>query len=206
MNLQHTIKKILKEKSNKKDNFKNFIQKVVDNDYNGYIGASKILGMSITDIFKYTESPIDFEMASIVLYDNMSNGTLPSKYQEFNISTNKYDGVTRWVGTISDGFSPNTKEVLTVMATPFWDGDKITPVEIESFVLSKKGFPDFLIESEGNHEYYENIIRKSEFKNIDELFNWYNNVYLPEVYFLITKKLLPKVYEDTKITHPFLNK
>jgi hypothetical protein len=204
MNLQHTIKKILKEESNKKDNFKKFIQKVVDNNLYGYVGASKILGMSVTDIFKHTESPIDFEMATIVLYDNMSDGTLPSKYQEFNIITNKYDGVARWVGTISDGFSPNTKEELTIMATPFWDGGKTTPVEIESFVLYKNDSPVVIIEGEG--EYYRAIIKKTEFKNIDELFNWYNNVYLPEVYFLITKKLLPKVYEDTKITHPFLNK
>ena len=200
MNLQHTIKKILKEESNKKDNFNTFLQKVVDN--NGYIEASKILGISITDIFKYTESPIDFEMASIVLYDNMSNGSLPSKYQEFNINTNKYDGVTRWVGNISDGFSTKWKEEVTIMATPFWDGGKITPVEIESFVLYKNDSPVLTIEGEG--EYYRAIIKKTEFRNIDELFNWYNNVYLPEVYFLVTKKLLPKIYEDAKSTYPFL--
>jgi hypothetical protein len=200
MNLQHTIKKILKEESNKKDNFNTFLQKVVDN--NGYIEASKILGISITDIFKYTESPIDFGMASIVLYDNMSNGSLPSKYQEFNINTNKYDGVTRWVGNISDGFSTKWKEEVTIMATPFWDGGKITPVEIESFILYKNDSPVLTIEGEG--EYYRAIIKKTEFRNIDELFNWYNNVYLPEVYFLVTKKLLPKIYEDAKSTYPFL--
>jgi hypothetical protein len=200
MNLQHTIKKILKEESNKKDNFNTFLQKVVDN--NGYIEASKILGISITDIFKYTESPIDFEMATIVLYDNMSDGTLPSKYQEFNIITNKYDGVARWVGNISDGFSTKWKEEVTIMATPFWDGGKITPVEIESFVLYKNDSPVLTIEGEG--EYYRAIIKKTEFRNIDELFNWYNNVYLPEVYFLVTKKLLPKIYEDAKSTYPFL--
>jgi hypothetical protein len=141
-------------------------------------------------------------MASIVLYDNMSNGSLPSKYQEFNINTNKYDGVTRWVGNISDGFSTKWKEEVTIMATPFWEGRQITPVELESFVLYKNDSPVLTIEGEG--EYYRAIIKKTEFRNIDELFNWYNNVYLPEVYFLVTKKLLPKIYEDAKSTYPFL--
>ena len=128
-------------------------------------------------------------------------------YKEFNLQSN-LDGVVYWDGELKTGeFIPDYTEVITVMATPFWDGVDYTPVEIDWFTLedrSRKNDKQVVVETEGGGNYYKTLKDKTRFNNVEELFSWYDEVYLPGVYDIIINKLLPiaqqdmedKMYED----------
>ena len=81
------------------------------------------------------------------------------------------------------------------MATPFWDGGEYTPVEIDWFTLLDDKL-NVTIDQEGGGDYYKQLKHQTSFETVGELFNWYREFYLPEVYNLVMNKLLPIVHSD----------
>jgi len=194
MNLQETIRRVLKETKQKK----------VLHDYIvelGFRKTAKLMGLSYTELAKISKIKIDSELANLIIDDNLINGKLTDEYKGFKIQSNM-DGVFYWDGEIKTGrFLDEYIEQITVVATPFFDGMKYTPVEIDWFSLLDKSRPiqkQVVVEIEGAGSYYKALEDKTSFDSVEELFKWYDEVYLPGVYNIIINELLPKVHQDVE--------
>ena len=192
MNLQETIRKVLREENvGFKKRIKNTIEEL------GIYETAKMLGITITKLVEISEYPIDSVLANNLLVENIKNNDLPTRYNEFKIDDNG-DNIIGWTCNIkTERFSSDMIEQITVMATPFWDGLEYTPVEIDWFTLLDDKF-NVVIEIEGEGYYYQRINHQSSFENVEELFNWYKEFYLPEVYNIVMNKLLPKVHKNVE--------
>ena len=176
------------------------------NEY-GIYETSKITGLSMTKIIEISNFPINPTIANELLLENLGKGKLKDTYKGFNIQST-LDGVVYWDGELKTGeFLPNYTEVITAMATPFWDGLDYTPVEIDWITLmdrSREIGEQIVFEIEGGGNYFKVLKDKKIFDSVEELFSWYDEVYLPGVYDIIINKLLPiaqqdmedKMYED----------
>lgn len=164
----------------------------------GYHKASKLLGITLSNLFRLTGQPIDTDtgMAYEIIIESIINKTLPTEYKEFNISTN-FDGVVYWEGKFyGENFLPDMVETIWVMATPFWDGMKWTPVETDWYSLVNRDDNTLIAEIEGGGDYYEQLDEVDLFSNVDDLFSWYEKVYLPSAYEIIMNNFLPKLQDD----------
>ena len=189
MNLQESIKRILKEESGIKNTILKRIEKY------GLYKTSKLMGLSMTNLVEMSDIFINSEIANELLIENIEKGKLRKKYKEFTIETS-LDGVVYWEAKTNTGhFLPGMREDISAMATPFWDGADYTPVEINWFTLFNED-SEIIAEEDATGEYYKELIGRSDFKNTNELFQWYNKVYLPKVYNIIMNWLLPKVHQS----------
>ena len=165
----------------------------------GLSETSKITGLSITKIIEISNFPIDSKIANKLLIENLDNGNLTDTYKEFNIQST-LDGIVYWDGELKTGkFLPDYTEVITAMATPFFDGVDYTPVQIDWFTLLDKSRPiqkQVVVEIESGGDYYKTLRDKTRFDRVEELFSWYDEVYLPGVYDIIINKLLPMAQQD----------
>jgi len=189
MNLKESIRKVLREESKGQKKMMRLI------DEFGLYETSKMVGTSMTKLVQLSNLPINSIIANELLIENMFNGNLPLRYNHFHIY-NAGDGIVGWYCNISTGhFQPGLIEQISIMATPFWDGGKYTPVEIDWFSLLNDKL-NTIIEEEGDGDYYTQLKHQTSFENVEELFNWYKEFYLPEVYNLVMNKLLPIVHSD----------
>jgi hypothetical protein len=189
MSIKQSIRRILREQNT----FKETLIKTIDE--NGVYDTAKILGLTITKVVELSNIKITPEIANEILYENMRFNELKNTYKEFTISTNM-DGVFYWQAQTRTGrFLPDMLELISVAATPFWDGSDYTPVEIDWFTLFDSDM-NIIIETEGGGDYYQQLKHQTHFKNVKELLNWYEEFYLPEVYNLVMNTLLPEVHQD----------
>lgn len=190
MNLQESIIKILREETTKKERFKKYVR-----DYSkehGYWKTKEMFGVEFTDLARVFGLPINSDLAGLILLDNAYNKILPITYKEFKIDIT-LDGIFYWEGKIKSGkYSKNVIEIIGSSATPFWDGDIFTPVEINYYSLYNES-SDNSIDLDKYIE--ERLKGKHNFDSVEELFSWYNEFYLPGVYDVIINKLLPQAQE-----------
>jgi len=157
--------------------------------------TKEIMGVSLVKLVRLADLKIDSGLAGEIIIEGINNETLPTEYKEFKISTNS-DGVVYWEGKLkTDHFLPDLIETIWVMATPFWDGMKYTPVESDWYSLITS--QDTLIdEIEAGGDYYEQLDEVEVFSNVNDLLSWYEKVYLPGVYQIIMGNFLPKLQQD----------
>lgn len=189
MNIRESIRKILREESNKLSKFLNqAIEKY------GIDHTQKLTGMDLIKIVNISGIKITPRIANELIMDGITFRKLTREYNGFRITT--YNDVVQWEGKIKTGFfTSNVTEVITVMATPFWDGMDWTPIDLDWYSLYNK---DMVVIDEigGDSDYYQTWEDKTSFDSVDELFDWYENVYLPEVYEIVMNNLLPKAQAD----------
>ncbi len=174
------------------ENIRNIVSQI------GLWETKKIMGISLTKLVKILGMSIEsgVGMANEIIIENINNGNLPTEYKEFKISTNS-DGVVYWEGKFyGEHFLPNMVETIWVMATPFWDGMTWTPVETDWYSLVNGDDNILIAEIEGGGDYYEQLNEVDTFSNVDDLFSWYEKVYLPSVYEIIMDNFLPKLRQD----------
>jgi hypothetical protein len=193
MNLQETIKQVLREESEKKS-FKKDVQDYIDK--NGFRETKKMLGMTTLSLVKLLDLHIDSGLANEILLENITNGKLPTKYKEFTIFGSRMENVVYWAVITKTGhFSDDLTERIDFVATPLWDGESYTPIELDYYALvDKDGYGLFSTHSEGSM-YYRTLKGQSEFESVEELFTWYEEFYLPEVYSMIMDTILPRVHD-----------
>lgn len=178
------------------DKIKDTINQLIDEF--GLYDAKNMLGITFANIVKLSGQKIytNTGMAYEIIIESIKNKTLPTEYKEFKISTN-FDGVLYWEGKFQgEHFLPNMVETIWVMATPFWDSMKWTPVEADWYSLVNRDDNTLIAEIEGGGDYYEQLEEVEIFSNVDDLFSWYNKVYLPSVYEIIIDNFLPKLRQD----------
>ena len=160
----------------------------------GLIKTSDMVGLSISQIVKVTNIPIDSDTANQILVEMMNNDELKTKYKDFNIHASS-NGVFFWEAMVKTGhFHDDMIENITVAATPFWDGVKYTPVELDWFTLFNY-YGVTVYETSGEGNFFKELKHQTNFESVDELLNWYEEFYLPEVYNLVMNTLLPKMHK-----------
>jgi hypothetical protein len=50
-------------------------------------------------------------------------------------------------------------------------------------------------QTQGEGGFYKELKHQTNFESVDELLNWYEEFYLPEVYNIIMNTLLPKMHK-----------
>jgi hypothetical protein len=173
-----------------KENIENLIDKL------GLWKTKEALGISLTKLVKLVGLMIHPNLAGEMIIEGINNETLPTEYKEFKISTNS-DGVVYWEGKFyGDHFLPNIVETIWIMATPFWDSESYTPVESDWYSLVDGSKNKLIDEIESGGEYFESITDKVFFDNVDDLYDWYNEFYLPSVYRVIMDNFLPNLRQE----------
>ena len=185
MNLRNNIKKVL----NEENRFLKTINRYVDKY--GIYKAPEIIGISLTEMVKLSNHPIDSKLAYHLIYENFINKKLKRKYKEFKLSM-EYGDLISWFGQFeTDYFGSDKVEQFSIYATPFFEEGETTPIEISWYDLLDQGDGSVIsIENEG--KYYHELKHKTEFESIDELFEWYDNFYLPRTYNILFSDLIPK--------------
>lgn len=160
----------------------------------GLSKTSEIMGISIKRLIEIAKIPIDSNIAKQILVEMMNNDELKKKYKEFEIHASS-NGVFFWETMTNTGHFPgDVVENITVAATPFWDGVKYTPVELDWFtLLNEEGNIVYEISPEAG--FYRELKHQTNFESVDELLNWYEEFYLPEVYNMVMNTLLPKMHK-----------
>ena len=159
----------------------------------GLSKTSEIMGISIKRLIEIAKIPIDSNIAKQILVEMMNNDELKKKYREFEIHASS-NGVFYWESMTNTGHFPgDVVENITVAATPFWDGVKYTPVELDWFTLLNE-YGDIIYETSGEGNFYKELKHQRNFESVDELLNWYEEFYLPEVYNMVMNTLVPKMH------------
>jgi len=185
MNLRNNIKKVLSEENRVLKTINRYVDKY------GIYKAPEIIGISLTEMVKLSNHPIDNKLAYHLIYENFINEKLKRKYKEFKLSM-EYGDLISWFGQIEYGhFGPDKVEQFSAYATPFFEEGETTPIEISWYdLLDQDDGSVISIENEG--KYYYELKHKTEFESIDELFDWYDNFYLPRTYDVLITDLIPK--------------
>lgn len=194
MNLQEHIRRVLREDKKSK-----FIMDTVNK--HGVYKTTKMMGVSLTYLYKMSDLKIDEFVAKELLAENIKNGNLPAKYKGFEIEISS-DAVFYWTRQFKSGhYPPYVLEKIWVMATPFFATADYTPVEVDWYTLeddSKK--PNVgIYDTSGDGDYFVELTHKGTnfFNSVDDLFDWYNTFYLPRVYEIIMDEFIPKAQQDT---------
>jgi hypothetical protein len=156
--------------------------------------TSDMVGLPISKIVEIIKIPINSDTANYILNEMMKKGELKNKYREFEIHSD-FNNVFYWEAMTKTGhFHDDMVEQITVAATPFWDGVKYTPVELDWFTLFNE-IGDIVYEAQGEGGFYKQLNHESHFESVGDLLNWYEEFYLPEVYNIIMNTLLPKMHK-----------
>jgi hypothetical protein len=185
--MKHPTKFIIKESR---------LEKLVSKYLNefGLSKTSQMMGISRSKVLELAKAPIDSQYAYEILYEKMRRNELKKNYEEFEIRTS-ITGVFYWESVMKTGhFGEDMTEQISVAATPFWDGTKYIPVEIDWFTLIDKNAKT-IYDSGGDGNFFKEVKNKAQFESVEQLLNWYDKFYLPEVYDVIMNTLLPKVHK-----------
>jgi hypothetical protein len=156
--------------------------------------TSDMVGLPISKIVEIIKIPINSDTANYILNEMMKKGELKNKYKEFEIHSD-FNNVFYWEAMTKTGhFHDDMVEQITVAATPFWDGVKYTPVELDWFTLFNE-IGDIVYEAQGEGGFYKPLNHESHFESVGDLLNWYEEFYLTEVYNIIMNTLLPKMHK-----------
>ena len=175
--------------SKKQEVLRSYIKKL------GIHKTSKLIGIPITELVDKSGIKIDHKLAYDILFDIREE--LPKKYKGFRILFSSFDGIVYWSNEDNIKLNGNEyTEDYEFVATPFWDGMPIVPVSPGVYRLLNDNHEEvFDYDVGGEQEIYE---PQSEFNSVDELKSWLMNSYLPEVYNIITKRLIPMMREEAR--------
>jgi hypothetical protein len=169
------------------------IRTMIDNL--GVFDVSKMIGLSVYDLIKYSDYPIDnptilseiIQDYFITDVDQRPGGRM--YYKEFVITYDRFEGVVVW----NDGeyVERNDGEISFVFyATPFWDGMNVIPINLSDvFIYNIEGDELMSIMDEIDEFKYCAYIDVDHKKldNPDKLILWLRTEYLELTYNEIQK-------------------
>jgi hypothetical protein len=159
-----------------------FKQKMIDtiNKF-GFLETVKLLSINRLRILQITKLPIKgdtfYNVNEIVVGQLLKDLVeLDKIYNECDLV---FDSVTKsvsWYCRFDDG-----KQVIHTLtyATPYWSSKDTTPIATSDFRVIEDGEKE---DYEKMSNYNTSILSPIEFKDVDELVNWFNNEYKPIVY------------------------
>lgn len=148
------------------------------NDY-GVYKTLNITGLDVIQLFDRLGNniEIDYEMANDLLRMLWNKNMLPKKVNNWELHFETFDGVLYW--------NLKTKtEMADAMCTPFWDGESITPIELQYYTTIEDGE-----KNEYQVDLYKGVEYKDKFESIQELIDWFKEWYIPVTYYQLNKFL-----------------
>ena len=143
----------------------------------GLTDTAKLTGLARYDIVRMLDLPIDLEIASVLLSDLLRDKKLPKIDNSTDIYI--YDGV--WYIETKHRINDELYGLLNSMATPYWDGLNLIPVDSDNMVILKNSDASQKHSDVDLQRYSVDDDQPTEFKNLEELLMWYRDVYLPFV-------------------------
>ena len=174
--------------------YRDSIVKLIDS--HGAIEASKLIGLSITELIHQSGISFDNKTAYLILRNLINENKLPTNYKKFNIRFNPFDGISVWSYNNDKNINGViVKEHITCFATPFWDYTNIIPVDFSNYSLETEDGEE-IINLDFSDSYQKEIKTRDSFDSIEDLLLWYKNFYLPKVYEVIMEDILPLILND----------
>jgi hypothetical protein len=150
---------------------------------NGLYETSKLVGLPTYEIVRMLNIKLDVVTSNMVLSDMLSDNKLPKLNIVDDMYIDGFSGV--WYIKTKHNINDEFYGILITMATPFYDGSEIVPVDSDNFTVYRKKDNKEVISIE---EYeYTGYDVDGNFENIKELLKWYKNFYIPMVTEAINK-------------------
>lgn len=182
-----------------KEKHREYIRKQIKE--NGLYETSQLLGLSMAQLIVISGIEITTKYANEVLLDMMDKKDIPTRYKGFEIEHNG-DGGVAWYGShLTDKFGPELRETIYGMATPFWDGNNMIPIDFDFYDLATPSENSSLYSYDSYGLYQSIITARKKFESLEKLLEWYRDFYLPTVYDKIMNECLPEVrkYNEKEI-------
>lgn len=143
----------------------------------GIYEVTKITGLASYDVIRLLDIKLNTVLSNEVLTDLVYDKILPNPYKNISFTVGN-DGV--WY--LDSIFELNDGIIVKVgsMATPFWDGTDILPIDTNYFEFFEGKDNKTPIKSE-EAELYDSFDVSGNFENIEKLIEWYRDFYLPKV-------------------------
>lgn len=159
--------------------------------------ASKMMGLTLTELITKTKSPLFADESYEVLLELLAEGKIPNEYEEFDIDLDRINGIFMWAPKKSIKTEHNGKiltEIIVVYATPYWDAHAELPYNVDYYELFI-GKDAIANEEQPPISLNKRPIR-GRHRNVEELVQWYKEVYLPGVYDNIMNTILPELRSE----------
>ena len=137
---------------------------------------------------------LDSRVKSVMIEVNRKLYMRNRTYKEFKLQP-EYGDTIGWFGQIDNGPFKNYVEQYFIYATPYHDYLQEIPIDVSWCDLLNRD-TGIVKSIEGDGIYWYKINVRDNFKSVEDLFEWYNNFYLPETYDVIMTKLIPEVRDD----------
>jgi len=162
----------------------------------GLYEASRLFGLTMAEILNYSKIKITHNYANQVLLELMDAEKITTKYKGFYIQHNGEGAVVWHRSKNTDEFGPTLVETIYCMATPLYNGNSVIPIDFDYYMLEEPSQRTTIFEYELYGE-CERIIRvDNEFESLQELLEWYEDFYLPQIYNNIVNECLPTIREN----------
>ena len=170
----------------------------------GIVELSSAMGLSLIELLKYSEYPVNSNKIVHLIIDEILEGinTRPGGeiyYKEYRIYYDRFDGLLVWD---NGEFVKNSGVSYEFYATPYYDGGPTVPITLSSVWIGNvdSGEPmNISDEIYAIDDYYTSYkVDDSGFKTVDDVENWFKHSYLPKTYFEI-RKLSDRVVEENKL-------
>lgn len=150
--------------------------KIYKESDDGLTDVSKITGLPRYEVVNLLKLDIDPPMANMILYDMMREGKLP----KINKNGFYIDNMTgAWYIELKRPINEKYHAVQYGIATPYWDGNPILPIDTEWVLINSNSDGEKVEEIEG--QLYESFDTPKQFNSVESLLEWYRDFYIPKV-------------------------
>lgn len=113
-------------------------------------------------------------------------GDLVNLNREYSACTLHYDfeGIVGWKCNFMDD---KNYYILRVAATPYWDGDNSTPIDMFNVEVTPIYSPENRREFDTSGNYYDEFECPESFENASKLVDWFKDEYIPKTYDIIVE-------------------
>jgi len=121
-------------------------------------------------------------------------GDLVNLNREYSACTLHYEGmsgIVEWDCRFKDD---ENYYRLTIAATPYWDGDNSTPIDMFNVKVTPINSPENKKEFDTSGDYYHEFKCPKSFENANELVDWFKDKYIPRVY----RNIVLGMYQEFK--------
>jgi hypothetical protein len=168
-----------------------FIQKLrMGIEKHGFNDTAKMTGFNKLKLAELSGLPIKGDTFhsenEIVVGDLLRDLVNQNKeYKNCTLHYSGLEGVVLWDCNFMD---EENYYRLNVYATPYWDGQNSTPIDIFDIEVTPINSPDDKKEFDTSGNFGE-IDSPELFENVTELVDWFEETYLPKTYDIIVKSL-----------------
>ena len=161
----------------------------------GFTDTAKMTGINKLKLAELSGLPIKgdtFHDENEIIVGNLLRD-LVNQNREYETCTLHYEGMSGIVEWDCKFKDDKNYYRLTVLATPYWDGQNVTQIDMVNVEVTPINSPEDKKDFDTTSDYYHEFNCPKSFENASELVDWFKDVYIPKTYDIIVKS-----YEDFK--------